>query len=69
MPTLIKDLCRYQIQEIQFGNTHSCFINGSRMAYTNGNNADAQLGCGNTKPREAITVVKGFEDQQVAVRC
>ena len=39
------------------------------MAYTNGNNADAQLGCGNTKPREAITVVKGFEDQPVAVRC
>jgi len=69
VPTLIKDLCRYQISDMQFGGSHSALINCNGHVYTNGNNSDAQLGCGNTKPREVISVVKGFEVDPVTIIC
>ena len=66
VPTLIKDFCKYQITDIKFGRTHSTIINRHGWIYTNGNNSEGQLGCGNTKPREAATIVKGFGDGGMA---
>lgn len=69
VPTLIKDLCKYQISDIQFGATHIAMINEQGRLYTNGSNTEGQLACGNTKPRETISVVKGFEDGVSTIAC
>ena len=48
--------------------SHFTIVNEAGRVYSNGNNNEAQLGCGNTKQHEAITMVKGLEEDNVTVR-
>ena len=67
VPTLNKDMCKYQVAAIKFGGQHCCLINDTGQVFSSGNNVEGQLGCGNTKPRDVLTACKFFEGARVSV--
>lgn len=67
LPTLNKDLCKYQVNVIQYGGQHCLIMNDSGQALSSGSNAEGQLGVGNSKPRDSISSVKGLEGGQISV--
>ncbi|XP_065064010.1 uncharacterized protein LOC135690390 isoform X1 [Rhopilema esculentum] len=69
-PVLVKDLCKYQIAEVCFGENHTTIMTESGQVASMGSNNEGQLGCGNTKSRDVLTTVKGLEDEHViAIAC
>ncbi|XP_066917979.1 uncharacterized protein [Clytia hemisphaerica] len=67
IPTLNKDMCKYQVSAIKFGGQHCCLINENGQAFSSGNNTEAQLGCGNTKTRDVLTPTKLFEGARISL--
>ncbi|XP_065681888.1 uncharacterized protein LOC100207375 isoform X1 [Hydra vulgaris] len=65
VPTLVKYSCKYQISTMQFGTSHCTMMSVDGKVYTNGENEYGQLGCGNLKPRELLSNVKGLEEVSV----
>ena len=66
-PVLVKDLCKYQIAEVCFGENHTTIMTEPGQVASMGSNNEGQLGCGNTKSRDVLTTVKGLEDEHVIV--
>ena len=66
-PTLVKDLCKYQVEDVCFGDNHTAILTASCQVTTMGSNSEGQLGYGNTKSRDMMTNVKGLEEEQVIV--
>lgn len=66
-PTAVKALSRYRVIDVALGPTHSAVLVEPGHVYTFGANSEGQLGCGNTKPRDAPATVKPLEEKTVTV--
>lgn len=66
-PVHVKDLCKYEIEEISFGSHHTTILTSSGHVLSMGSNNMAQFGYGNTKVRDLVTMAKGLEDEQISV--
>ena len=65
----VKDLGKHDVAVISFGAHHSAILTDSGQVQSMGSNAKGQFGCGHTKQRDVITMVKGLEDELVSVSC
>ena len=67
-PLQLKDLCKYQFTDVSFGSNHTALLTEGSQLILIGNNADGQLGSGNTKSRDIVTTLKGLEEEPIVVR-